>query len=232
MGRPAKVSLPPLPEDDFTLEQVNAIFWESLLDHIRKDIRRRKVDGVLDIGCHNGGLLLKLATVFGPRHLAGIEPVKHSRERASFRLRTRVPRVTILSPERWADIPTASMDIVTCHEVLHLVEDLQLLFGEIERVLRPDGFAFVVAGCHSESPVWEDWSAKLRTSGQTVFDRKPFDILGAGITAGLYGTLRPLRRDGWIIYNPDAAILKYDSISEMFDYQYRSKIIFRFMKRQ
>ena len=148
-----------------------------------------------------------------------------------FRLRTRAPVVTILAPERWADIPAASMDIVTCHEVLHLVEDIKDLFGEIQRVLRPDGFAFVVAGCHTESPVWADWSAKLRASGQTVVDRKPVDILGAGIAAGLYGALRPLRRDGWIIYDPNAAILEYDSVSDMLDYQYRSKIMFRFMKR-
>ena len=225
------MSLLPLPEDDSALEQANEAFWESLLDHIRKDIRRRQVDGVLDIGCHSGGLLQRLATVFRPRQLVGIEPAEYPRERALFRLRTLAPVVTILSPERWADIPAASMDIVTCHEVLHLVENLEILFEEIERVLRPDGFAFVVAGCHTESPVWADWSAKLRASGQTVFDRKPFDILGAGIAAGLYGALRPLRRDGWIIYDPDAAVLKYDSVNEILDYQYRSKIIFRFMKR-
>ena len=167
---------------------------------------------------------------FVPSGLTGIEPGNHSRERALFRLRTLAPTVAILPPERWVEVPAGSVDIVTCHEVLHLVEDIGSLFGNISRVLRTRGSAFIVVGCHTENPVWKDWSAKLRASGQTVFDRTAFEILRAGIAASLHGALRPLRRDGWVVYNPDDAIFEYCSTSDLFDHQYRNKLLFRFLK--
>ena len=220
----------PLPEDDSSLEQANSIFWQSLLEHIRREVHGSAVDGVLDVGCHHGGMLVQLESAFRPKRLTGIEPVSHSRERALFRLRPLTPTVSILPPEQWPDVPTDSVDIVTCHEVLHLVDDLSNLFGNIFRVLRRQGSVFIVAGCHTENPVWCSWSAKLRGSGQTVFDRSPFDILNAGIAAGLRGALRPLRRDGWIIYDPNDAIFEYPSARELLDHQYRNKLLFRFFK--
>ena len=220
----------PLPEDDPSLEQANEIFWQSLLGHIRRDSGGVPISGVLDVGCHHGGLLAKLADAFRPERLTGIEPVGRCRERALFRLRALAPTVTLLPPEHWAEVPTGSVDLVTCHEVLHLLEDLPSLFASIARVLRATGRAFIVAGCHTENPVWEAWSAKLRESGQTVFDRTPFDILRAGTGAGLRGALRPLRRDGWIVYDPDDALLEYPSVDDLLDHQYRRKLVFRFMK--
>jgi SAM-dependent methyltransferase len=220
-----------LPENDTSLEQANQIFWSSLLAHIKADVGG-PVDSILDVGCHYGGLLGQLATTLHPKSLVGIEPSEHSRERTRFRLRTAAPTVAVLSPERWGDVATTSIDLVTCHEVLHLVEDLSLLFHEIARTLRPNGMAFVVAGCHSENPLWPTWSAQLRTEGQTVFDRTPFDILRAGINAGLRGALRPLRRDGWVIYDPDHSTFKYSSAEELLDHQYRHKLLFRFLKEQ
>lgn len=218
------------PEDNSSLEQANEIFWQSLLDHVRREFHGGPVGGVLDVGCHHGGLLLHLASALRPKRLTGIEPGIYSRERALFRLRTLASTVAILPPERWAEVPASSVDIVTCHEVLHMVEDLPSLFGNISRVLRARGSAFIVAGCHTENPVWKDWSAKLRDSGQTVFDRTVFDILHAGIVAGLHGALRPLRRDGWIIYNPDDTVFEYPSTSALLDHQYRYKLLFRFLK--
>ena len=220
----------PLPEDDPFLEQANEVFWQSLLGHIQRDSGGVPIPGVLDVGCHHGGLLAKLAYAFRPERLTGIEPIGRCRERALFRLRALATTVTLLPPERWAEVPTGSVDLVTCHEVLHLLEDLPSLFANIARVLRGTGRAFIVAGCHTENPVWEAWSAKLRESGQTVFDRAPFDILRAGTGAGLRGALRPLRRDGWIVYDPDDALFEYPSVHDLLDHQYRRKLVFRFMK--
>ena len=211
-------------------EQANEIFWQSLLGHIRRESGGVPIDAVLDVGCHYGGLLAKLAFALRPERLTGIEPVRRCRERALFRLRALAPTVALLPPKRWAEVPAGSVDLVTCHEVLHLLEDLPNLFGNIARVLRGTGSAFIVAGCHTENPVWEAWSAKLRDSGQTVFDRTPFDILRAGAGAGLHGALRPLRRDGWIIYGPDDAAFQYRSIGDLLDHQYRCKLLFRFLK--
>ena len=220
----------PLPEYDSSLEQANNIFWQSLLEHIQREFHGRPVDGVLDVGCHHGGMLVQLASALRPKRLTGIEPISHSRERALFRLRTLSPTVSILPPDKWPQVPAESVDVVTCHEVLHLVDDLSNLFGNIVRVLHHQGSVFVVAGCHTENPVWQSWSAKLRASGQVVFDRSPFDILNAGIAAGLRGALRPLRRDGWIIYDPNDALFEYPSAAHLLDHQYRNKLLFRFFK--
>jgi SAM-dependent methyltransferase len=217
-------------EDDASLEQVNRIFWSSLLRHIQAELRG-PVESILDVGCHHGGLLERLAGLLHPKSLTGVEPSIRSRERALFRLRKLAPSIAVLSPERWGEIPSASTDIITCHEVLHLVEDLTGLFYHMARVLRPSGTAFVVAGCHTENPVWPRWSEQLRASGQTVWDRAPFDILRAGIDAGLSGALRPLRRDGWIIYNPSQAAFTYSTAEELLDHQYRHKLLFRFVKQ-
>lgn len=220
-----------LPEDDASLEQANQIFWSSLVAHVQAD-NRAPVESILDVGCHHGGLLAQLAATLHPKRLSGIEPSEHSRERTKFRLRNSAPTVAVLSPERWGDVAAASIDLITCHEVLHLVEDLSSLFHEIARTLRPGGAAFVVAGCHTENSLWPTWSAQLRTAGQTVFDRAPFDLLRAGIDAGLRGALRPLRRDGWVIYDPDHAAFKYSSAEELLDHQYRQKLLFRFLKEK
>ena len=180
-----------LPEDDASLEQANEVFWQALLGHIRHESASVPMEGVLDIGCHHGGLLAKLAHAFRPQRLTGIEPVRRRRERALFRLRGLAPTVSLLPPERWGEVPTGSVDLVTCHEVLHLLEDLPSLFTNIARVLPRTGSAFVVAGCHIENPVWRTWSAKLRAAGQTVFDRTPFDILRAASGTGLRGACDP-----------------------------------------
>lgn len=227
------VPVPPLQplEDDASLEHANQIFWSSLLEHVQAEIRGPS-ESILDVGCHHGGLLMRLAALLQPRSLIGVEPSTRSRERALFRLRKLAPSVTILPPERWSEIPSASIDFLTCHEVLHLVEDLPELFYQISRTLRAHGTAFVVAGCHTENPVWTRWSAQLRAAGQIVMDRSPFDILRAGIHTGLRGAMRPLRRDGWIIYDPDRAVFTYSSAEELLEHQYRHKLLFRFVKEQ
>jgi SAM-dependent methyltransferase len=227
-GRIPVPSLPPF-ENDASLEHANHIFWSSLLRHIQAEVRG-PVESVLDIGCHHGGLLERLVALLHPQRIIGVEPSTISRERALFRLRKLASTVVVLSPERWGEIPTASVDLITCHEVLHLVEDLPDLFRQISRTLRASGTAYVVVGCHTENPLWPRWSEQLRAVGQTNVDHAPFDILRAGIGVGLSGALRPLRRDGWVIYDPDHAIFSYSSADELFDHQYRHKLLFRFVK--
>jgi SAM-dependent methyltransferase len=229
MSRLASLPRSLSPENDDSLEQANQIFWLSLLAHIKVELNQ-PVKSVLDIGCHRGGLLAQLADALHPKALIGIEPSEHSRSRAKFRLRNAASKVSILSPDQWATVPAGSIDLITCHEVLHLVEDISLLFCEVARTLRPQGSAFVVAGCHLENPVWSSWREQLRAAGQTVVDRAPFDILRAAGDAGLKGALRPLRRDGWVIYEPDHSTFAYSSAEELLNHQYRYKLLFRFFK--
>ncbi|HEV7642799.1 MAG TPA: class I SAM-dependent methyltransferase [Pyrinomonadaceae bacterium] len=216
-------------ESDTTLESANKIFWANLIGHIRKDTYI-PFEKILDIGCHHGGLLEEIVNVLHPKAVIGVEPSSHCRERARFRLQNVAASVQMLSPERWNEIPTASIDLITCHEVLHLIKDVDSLFRQISRVLRPGREAFIVVGCHTENPLWERWSLQLENEGQTVFSRSPFEILEVALHSGLNGALRPLRRDGWIIYDPAQAEFKYDSLTELLNHQYRYKLLFRFNK--
>jgi SAM-dependent methyltransferase len=226
------VSTPHLeaPENDESLEQANQIFWSSLIAHVQASISE-PVTSVLDIGCHQGGLLAQLASVLHPQELTGIEPSTPSRERATFRLRTLASLVSVLPPDRWNEVVTGSVDLITCHEVLHLIEDIGFVFSQIVRTLKTNGTAFIVAGCHAENPVWTRWKVQLEGTGQIVFDRSPFDILQTGLRAGLKGAIRPLRRDGWILYDPDQAALTYSSAGQLLDHHYRQKLLFRFIKQ-
>jgi SAM-dependent methyltransferase len=230
MSEPGPAHAVPALEDDVSLEHANQIFWSSLLDHVRAEVGG-PAESVLDIGCHHGGLLVRLVALLHPKSITGIEPLTAARERALFRLRKLAPSVKVLPPDRWGEVPAASVDVLTCHEVLHLVADLPDLFRQISRTLRPGGTAFVVAGCHTENPVWPRWREQLRAAGQSVADRSPFDILRAGIDSGLGGALRPLRRDGWILYDPDRAAFTYSSAGELLNHQYRHKLLFRFVKQ-
>lgn len=230
MSRFVPVSSRQASQDETSLEFLNQVFWSSLLGHVQRDIQEA-IQSILDVGCDCGGLLARLGDMFHPETLTGIEPSKQSRERALFRLRTLASTVTLLPPGSWGEISPASVDLITCHEVLHLVPDIDLLFAEMSRTLRKDGTAFVVSGSHTENPLWGRWSEQLRADGQTVFDRSPFDILRSGINAGLKGALRPLRRDGWVIYDPDRGLFNYSSVEELFDHHYRHKLLFRFIKQ-
>ena len=108
------VPVPPLPalEDDDLLEEANQIFWSSLLGHIQAELRG-PVENILDVGCHHGGLLVRLASLLHPKSIIGIEPLPHPRERALFRLRNLASSVTMLGPENWEEIPSASINLLT-----------------------------------------------------------------------------------------------------------------------
>ena len=219
-------------EEDDELEQANGIFWRSLLGHVRTDVPRTDVSTILDIGCHHGGLLELFAKHYKPHLLAGIEPLERARQRARFRLSRQASEVELRPPEEWGQFKTGQFDLVLCHEVLHLVPYLAPFMLEIARVLRPAGYAYLVLGCHTENPLWATWREQLASLGHEVFDHAPFDILTAASNAGLDSAMRPLRRDGWVLYDPLVAKYHYPSAAQLFDHQYRHKILFRICPRE
>lgn len=218
------------PEEDQHLEEVNQIFWRSLFGHVRAEVGRRDVSTILDVGCHHGGLLELFAGHFKPQRIIGLEPLEHARQRAGFRLMRQQAEVHLLEPSEWPSVEDGSVDLVLCHEVVHLVPDLDAILSQIARVLRSGDHAsaYVVFGSHSENPLWPNWKSKLIELGHEVFDHTPFDVLSAASRSGLDCAIRPLRRDGWVFYNPDTAQYRYPSAEAMFDHQYRHKLLFRF----
>lgn len=211
---------------DKDLPKVNEDFWSSLIEHIEDD-HKTSVRVILDIGCHTGGLLHALNRQFAPAELFGIEPLAAARVAASRFLHDAMANVAILDVSEWHRIPAAAVDILTSHEMLYLEPNLRDFMKRIRGVLASQGVGYVVLGCHSENPLWSTWKKTLTAAGHTVYDHKPLDIMEAASLEGLLPSVQPLRRSGWITYDPLRANFRYPNIQTMFDHHYRNKLIFR-----
>ena len=97
----------------------------------------------------------------------------------------------------------------------------------VRRVLASEGGAYVVLGCHSENPLWQTWRKALISAGRHVYDHMPIEIMEAASSAGLLPSVQPLRRSGWVTYDPLRAEFRYPDVQTMFDHHYRYKLIFR-----
>jgi SAM-dependent methyltransferase len=219
------------PNDDNLLESRNSVFWEAMLDNIRRDGFARVPRRVLDIGCHRGGLLARIAELWGGDALFGIEPIPAARARAQLRLASCAQTVQILSPEQWKMVPDRSLDLVVCHEVLFTIKDLRELVGNIARVLAPGGRAYVVAGCHAENPVWSMWRDAFEREGRRVYTHRPLDLMGFAGEFGLNPAVRPLRDIGWATYDPADNVFAFPSIAALLDHQFRHKLLFRLAQK-
>jgi SAM-dependent methyltransferase len=215
---------------DDDLEARNEVFWAALIDRIRADGFGQAPRRVLDIGCHRGGLLSKIAERWQPRALIGIEPIASARTRARFRLQTAASSVVLLDPTEWQQISGGSVDLVVSHEVLFLVSDLEDLVRQIARVLGPQGTAYIAAGCHAENPIWLDWRAKLEATGHSTFTHKPLDLMACAVRHALLPSVRPLRDSGWATHDPSDEFT-FPSVHALLDHQFKHKLLFRLARR-
>ncbi len=214
------------PALDNDLSTVNETFWSSLIGHIERDCNA-PLGVILDIGCHTGGLLHQLSRRFNPVDLLGIEPLAAARLDASQRLEGAAATVRILDVSEWDRIPPGGVDLITSHEVLYLEPDVRGFMERIRRALAPGGAAYLVLGCHTENPLWPTWKRPLIAAGHRVYDHAPIDIMKAASSAGLLPSVQPLRRWGWITYDPLRAEFPYPDVRTMLDHHYRYKLIFR-----
>jgi SAM-dependent methyltransferase len=219
------------PEADRLLESDNEWFWAALLGLVTADLAGRSQLNVVDVGCHRGGLLEQIARRWSVRSLTGIEPLEEAREHARQRLEGAAELVRMLGPADWSSIDPHGADLLTCHEVLYLVSDVRPLLANFRRCLASDGVAYVVLGCHTENPVWPEWRAQLRSQGVDAFDHSPLDILRSAHDAGMAVTMRPLRTDGWVRYDPSRAVFRFPSVHAVFEHHYRHKLVFRMTVR-
>jgi hypothetical protein len=197
-----------------------------LIEHVERDgIPSPGV--ILDIGSHKGGLLHALSRRFSPTEMYGIEPLPGARLAAARLLEGSAATVKLLDTSEWDRIPTGAINLATSHEMLYLEPDINDFMKRTRRVLAVGGVAYVVLGCHSENPLWHSWKPALVGAGHRVFDHAPFEIMAAASSAGLLPSVQPLRRSGWITYDPLRAEFPYPDVKTMFDHHYRYKLIFR-----
>lgn len=214
------------PKHDEELPAVNEAFWSALIGHIEQDCTSPP-GVILDVGCHTGGLLEALSRRFAPHGLFGIEPLATARSAAARRLEGAAATVHLLDPAEWDHVPTGAVDLVVSHEMLYLEPDVPGFMGRVRRVLGAEGIAYVVLGCHAENPLWHTWKVPLVASGHRVYDHLPISIMEAASAAGLVPSVQPLRRSGWVTYDPLQAEFRYPSVRSMLDHHYLHKLIFR-----
>lgn len=218
-------------DEDAVLEKRNKPFWLALLGHIQADRVIDEGGTVLDVGCHEGGLLSLSRKRFKAFDLIGVEPMKAAREIAQSRLQQEGASARVLRENEWHKIGDQSVDLVLSHEVLPFIQDLDQLVANIQRVLKPHAFAYVVSGCHLENPLWPTWREKLQNQGHTIYDHSPIALMKAAGKQGLSPSVRALRDHGWAHYNPaEEAAFAYPTVEALLDHQFKYKLLFRFQR--
>lgn len=96
---------------------------------------------VVDVGCGEGAYAFRLATHFGFRVL-GLDPVQRRLDVAREARRGEMPDIASrVSFERGSatglPVPTSSLDLVWCRDVMVHVEDPDAAYAEFARALRP-----------------------------------------------------------------------------------------------
>jgi len=217
--------------EDAYLEQRNSPFWLALLGHVQADRAIEQGGTILDVGCHQGGLLSLSRKRFKALHLIGVEPIKVARDIAQARLQREGASVTILRENEWQRISDKSVDLLLSHEVLPFIQNLDQFAANISRVLKPYSFAYVVSGCHLENPLWPIWREELKNQGHIVYDHSPIALMKAAGKHGLSPSVRTLRDTGWAHYNPSKEEdFAYPSVEALLDHQFKYKFLFRFQR--
>ena len=217
-------------KDDEELEAANGSLWSEFLNKVKADVPDARPQSVLDIGCHRGGLLEKLAKAWRPARVYGVEPVGALRKRARFRLRTVADTVEIFDPADWDRVPSSSIDLAVSFETLHLINNLESLFRSVARVLHERGRAYFVLGCHAENPVWPAWREELVAMGHEVTTHTPLAVMQAGSAVGFMPSVRPLRDQGWVVHDPLSPGFSFRSVDQLLAHHFKYKLIFRFVR--
>jgi ubiquinone/menaquinone biosynthesis C-methylase UbiE len=144
--------------DTFDDDEVEAVLSESLaprgLNQLLFDLVAetglRPGSTALDVGAREGRYCFELSRRFGFR-VRGVEPVRRhldnaARDLAAFAVEEPEAAARVRIDEGIAEKltdPSGSVDLIWCRDVLVHVEDLEAVFGEFRRVLKPGGRALI-----------------------------------------------------------------------------------------
>lgn len=161
---------------------------------------------ILDLGCGTGHGAVALAARWPGARVIAADAAAGMLEHLARRDRARCER--ICADARALPLPSSSVDLVFCNLMLQWCDDLDAVFAEVARVLRPRGlFTFTTLGPGTLTELREAWRAA--DAGEHVIPFTDMHDVGDGLVrAGLaepvldverytltYPGLRALMRD-------------------------------------
>jgi SAM-dependent methyltransferase len=112
-------------------------------DHLRAFVRSLgRAESALDLGCGDGRLTAELDAA----ELTAADVSRVALDRA--RRRLPAARIAELDPDSPLPLDDGAFDLVLCAETVEHVRDVQLLFSEVRRVLRPGGTLALTTPAH------------------------------------------------------------------------------------
>jgi len=120
---------------------------ERVRELLRVFSREAGNERLLDVGCGTGFILDLAHDLFQQMEGLDLTPEMLARVTPRGNLTLRLGQAEDLP------FPQSSFDVVTCYSVLHHIEDLQTVFSEIRRVLKPGG---VFYADESPSPYYRE----------------------------------------------------------------------------
>lgn len=94
---------------------------------------------LLDVGCDDGTLTLKLAKIIGTSNISGVEIVPDQAEKAA-RYNIKVKSFDLNDKFDW---PDNTFDVVHANQVIEHLYNSDNFLSEIYRTLKPDGYAII-----------------------------------------------------------------------------------------
>jgi len=138
---------------------------------------------VVDYGCGPGSYTLAAAEIVGPAgKVYGVDlhplAVATVRKKAARRGLTQVEAVQVDGYN--SGIPAVSVDCVLLMDMIHMVPDRAALLAEVQRFLKPDGFAYIQVHHTSPDAIRADVE---RTGLFTVTRSDGQDLFASPVTA-------------------------------------------------
>ncbi|WP_395061857.1 class I SAM-dependent methyltransferase [Paraburkholderia silvatlantica] len=145
--------VPFVPETAFGIWFLRTHTWEHHVLRVAIDDLKRLVDvplpeapEIIDVGCGQGKSFRLLAEAFRPRRIVGVDYHEASLELAARAARTCREKMQTQTGFELLHgdcaslpLPTASADIVFCHQTFHHLVEQERALAEFHRVLKPGG---------------------------------------------------------------------------------------------
>ncbi|TNM63564.1 class I SAM-dependent methyltransferase [Aliirhizobium smilacinae] len=184
-------------EAEDAMAKGHAPVWKHLIGLIREtDLTKATV---LDFGCNQGGFLRLLYDQRPFLRGVGADVATGSIEKANA-LKGDLPLV--YHARSTVSGLGETFDLVTSHEVIYLLEDIEGHAADIFNVLNAGGVYYAVTGCHSGNPDLEAWRHIVRSRTDTViYDRSIAQYAQTFLDAGFEVAARKLGFEGFIPYS-------------------------------